>query len=173
MGVGDEAIHPVHNLLQRSDLTLGVVGRRYGNRCGRSRRRLDHQICSRRLRGRLRRDRAVALALLPLSGAARCLLSFGDPIDCRNSIELAAMLVQHLSPIASSLFSLLAIACLLLSFVMLGSRWLNNYLYAFAAESWIIAVLSAAVGFYGNYPELYLIAILTLLFRGLLLPYLV
>ena len=83
------------------------------------------------------------------------------------------MLVQHLSPIASSLFSLLAIACLLLSFVMLGSRWLNNYLYAFAAESWIIAVLSAAVGFYGNYPELYLIAVLTLLFRGLLLPYLV
>ena len=83
------------------------------------------------------------------------------------------MLVQHLSPIASSLFSLLAIACLLLSFVMLGSRWLNNYLYAFAAESWIIAVLSAAVGFYGNYTELYLIAILTLLFRGLLLPYLV
>jgi hydrogenase-4 component E len=83
------------------------------------------------------------------------------------------MLVQHLGPIASSLFSLLAIACLLLSFVMLGSRWLNNYLYAFAAESWIIAVLSAAVGFYGNYPELYLIAILTVLFRGLLLPYLV
>ncbi|HAH66873.1 MAG TPA: hydrogenase [Rhizobiales bacterium] len=83
------------------------------------------------------------------------------------------MLVQHLSPLASSLFSLLAIACLLLSFVMLGSRWLNNYLYAFAAESWTIAALSAAVGFYGSYPELYLIAILTLLFRGLLLPYLV
>ncbi len=83
------------------------------------------------------------------------------------------MLVQHLSPLASSLFSLLAIACLLLSFIMLGSRWLNNYLYAFAAESWIIAALSAAVGYYGSYPELYLIAILTLLFRGLLLPYLV
>ena len=83
------------------------------------------------------------------------------------------MLVQHLSPLASSLFSLLAIACLLLSFVTLGSRWLNNYLYAFAAESWTIAALSAAVGFYGSYPELYLIAILTLLFRGLLLPCLV
>lgn len=83
------------------------------------------------------------------------------------------MLIQHLSPLASSLFSLLAIVSLLLSFVMLGSRWLNNYLYAFAAESWIIAALSAAVGFYGDYPELYLIAILTLLFRGLLLPYLV
>lgn len=83
------------------------------------------------------------------------------------------MLIQHLSPIASSLFSLMAIASLLLSFVMLGSRWLKNYLYAFAAESWIIAALSATVGYYGNYPELYLIAILTLLFRGLLLPYLI
>jgi hydrogenase-4 component E len=83
------------------------------------------------------------------------------------------MLIQHLSPIASSLFSLLAIASLLLSFVMLASRWLKNYLYAFAAESWTIAALSAAVGYYGSYPELYLIAILTLLFRGLLLPYLI
>lgn len=83
------------------------------------------------------------------------------------------MLIQHLGPLASSLFSLLAIIALLLSFVMLGSRWLKNYLYAFAAESWTIAALSAAVGYYGNYPELYLIAILTLLFRGLLLPYLI
>jgi hydrogenase-4 component E len=83
------------------------------------------------------------------------------------------MLIQHLDPLASSLFSLLAIACLLLSFVMLGSRWLKNYLYAFAAESWIIAALSTAVGYYGNYPELYLIAILTVVFRGMLLPYLI
>lgn len=83
------------------------------------------------------------------------------------------MLIQHLSPLASSLFSLLAIAALLLAFVMLGSRWLKNYLLAFAAESWAVAALSAAVGFFGGYPELYLIAILTLLFRGLLLPYLV
>jgi hydrogenase-4 component E len=83
------------------------------------------------------------------------------------------MLIERLSPLAASLFSLLAIVSLLLSFVMLGSRWLKNYLYAFAAESWAIAALSAAVGFYGDYPELYLIAILTLLFRGLLLPYLI
>jgi len=40
-----------------------------------SRRRLDHQIRSRRLCGRLRRDGPVAPALLPLSGAARRLLS--------------------------------------------------------------------------------------------------
>jgi hydrogenase-4 component E len=83
------------------------------------------------------------------------------------------MLVAHLDPLASSIFSLMAIASLLLAFVMLGSRWLNNYLYAFAGESWAIAILSATVGFYGGYPELYLIAILTALFRGLFLPYLV
>lgn len=83
------------------------------------------------------------------------------------------MPIQHLDPLASSLFSLLAITSLLLSFVMLGSRWLINYLYAFAAESWAIAALSAAVGFYGGYPELYFIAALTLLFRGVVLPLLI
>jgi hydrogenase-4 component E len=83
------------------------------------------------------------------------------------------MLIAHLDPLASSIFSLMAIASLVLAFVMLGSRWLNNYLYAFAAESWMIAVLSAAVGYYGEYPELYLVAILTAFFRGLFLPYLV
>jgi hydrogenase-4 component E len=83
------------------------------------------------------------------------------------------MLIAQLDPLASSIFSFTAIASLLLAFVMLGSRWLNNYLYAFAAQSWVIAGLSAAVGFYGGFPELYLIAILTALFRGLFLPYLV
>jgi hydrogenase-4 component E len=83
------------------------------------------------------------------------------------------MLAAHLDPLASSVFSLIAIASLLLAFVMLGSRWLRHYLYAFAAESWLIGILSAVVGFYGGYPELYLIAILTCLFRGCLLPYLI
>lgn len=81
------------------------------------------------------------------------------------------MLIQHLSPLASSLFSLLAILSLLLSFVMLGSRWLKNYLYAFAASSWAIAALSAASAYFGDYPELYFIALLTLVFRGVVLPY--
>jgi len=83
------------------------------------------------------------------------------------------MLAAHLSPLAASVFSLIAIASLLLAFVMLGSRWLRHYLYAFTAESWLIGILSASVGYYGGYPELYLIAILTFLFRGCLLPYLI
>jgi hydrogenase-4 component E len=83
------------------------------------------------------------------------------------------MTVQTLPPIVASIFSLLAIASLLLTFVILGSRWLNHYLFAFAVESWLIAGLSATVGAYANFPELYLIAILTIVFRGVLLPYLV
>ena len=83
------------------------------------------------------------------------------------------MLLAHLSPLASSLFSLLVIGSLLLAFVMLGSRWLKDYLLAFTAESWLIALLSGTVGYYGNYHELYFIAVLTAVFRGMLLPYLI
>jgi hydrogenase-4 component E len=83
------------------------------------------------------------------------------------------MLIAHLDPLASSLFSLFAIGSLLLAFVMLGSRWLKDYLIAFTAESWLIAALSAAVGYYGNFHELYLIAVLTAAFRGVVLPYLI
>ena len=122
---------------------------------------LMRQVHARRLRRRVRRDRAVAPALLPLSGAAGRLLPARRPRHHRHATELTPCWSRISIPLAASLFSLLAIASLLLAFVMLGSRWLNNYLYAFAAESWLIAALSAAVGFYGNYPELYLIAILT------------
>lgn len=83
------------------------------------------------------------------------------------------MTLTALPPIAASIFGLLAIAALLLTFVMLGSRWLDHYLYAFAAESWMIAGLSATVGIYAGYPELVLIAILTIVFRGVVLPYLI
>ena len=85
---------------------------------------------------------------------------------------MAGIFAAHLPPLADSLFSLLAISSLLLAFVMLGSRWLHEYLIAFAAESWLIAILSAAVAYYGGYPELYGIAVLTALVRGVALPYL-
>jgi len=82
------------------------------------------------------------------------------------------MFAAQLPPLAGSLFSLLAITSLLLTFVMLGSRWLIQYLFAFAVQSWLIALLSATVGYYGGFPELFVIAALTALFRGLVLPYL-
>jgi hydrogenase-4 component E len=82
------------------------------------------------------------------------------------------MFLAHVNSLEASIFSSLAILSLLLAFVMLGSHWLRNYVYAFAAESWLIAALSAAVGYFGGYRELYAIAVLTALFRGLVLPWL-
>jgi len=83
------------------------------------------------------------------------------------------MLAAHLAPLAASLFSLLAIGSLLLAFVMLGSRWLKDYMLAFGAQSWLIGILSALIGYYGGYRELYVVAALTVLFRGLVLPWLI
>jgi hydrogenase-4 component E len=83
------------------------------------------------------------------------------------------MTLPHFTPLAASLFSLLAIGSLLLAFVMLGSRWLRDYMYAFGLQSWLIALLSTAMAYYAHFPELYLVALLTALFRGLLLPYLI
>ena len=82
------------------------------------------------------------------------------------------MFLEHVNPLQASIFSSLAVLSLLLTFVMLGSHWLRNYVYAFAAQSWLIAVLSASVGYFAGYPELYVIAVLTALFRGMVLPYL-
>jgi hydrogenase-4 component E len=82
------------------------------------------------------------------------------------------MFLAHVSPLQASIFSSLAIVSLLLTFVMLGSHWLRNYVYAFAAQSWLIAAMSASVGYFAGYKELYAIAILTALFRGLVLPWL-
>ncbi len=82
------------------------------------------------------------------------------------------MFLSHITSLQASIFSSLAILSLLLTFVMLGSHWLRNYVYAFAVQSWLIAILSACVAYFGGFPELYVIAVLTALFRGLVLPYL-
>lgn len=83
------------------------------------------------------------------------------------------MLAAHLSPLSASVFSLLVIASLLLTFVMLGSRWLKDYMLAFGVQSWLIGILSALIGYYGGYRELYAVGALTVLFRGLVLPWLI
>jgi hypothetical protein len=99
------------------------------------------KFLSRRGRCRIRRDRSVTPALLPLPGTPGRLVPACNPRDCCQPIEIAIVLVAQLQPLAASVFSLIAIASLLLAFVMLGSRWLNDYLIAFATESWLIAIL--------------------------------
>ncbi|EQD60684.1 hydrogenase 4 membrane component (E) [mine drainage metagenome] len=80
------------------------------------------------------------------------------------------MVALHFTPLLASIFSLIVIGALVLAFVMLGSRWLRDYMVAFAVQSWLIAILSALMGWAGGYTELYFVAALTALFRGLVLP---
>lgn len=74
--------------------------------------------------------------------------------------------------VVQSLLAVLIIIILLLNFVLLGSHWLKNYIIAFAAESWLIALLAIAVGYFTQISDLYIVGALTLLFRGIALPWL-
>ena len=74
------------------------------------------------------------------------------------------MFLEHVNSLQASIFSSLAVISLLLTFVMLGSHWLQNYVYAFAVQSWLIAALSASVGYFAGYPYFFVIA----LFRDIL-----
>ena len=85
LGVDDEAIHPLHHLLQRPAAAVGTVARRHRDRHRRLGRRADAQVRHRRLRRGGRGNRAVAPALLPLSGTARRLLRLRHPRHHRNA----------------------------------------------------------------------------------------
>ncbi len=76
-------------------------------------------------------------------------------------------------PVVVAVLSLLLIATLILGFVMLGSHWIRNHVYAFALQSWLIACVSVLVAVFGHYPLLFAVAGLTAAVRGVLIPYLV
>jgi hydrogenase-4 component E len=76
-------------------------------------------------------------------------------------------------PIVVAILSLALFVVLILSFVILGSHWVRNHVYAFTLQSWVIAAISVIVAAFGHYPLLYGIAVLTIVIRGLLIPFLV
>jgi len=81
-------------------------------------------------------------------------------------------LIAH-HPIVVAILSLALFVVLILSFVILGSHWVRNHVYAFTLQSWVIAAISIIVAAWGHYPLLYGIAALTIVIRGLLIPFLV
>lgn len=76
----------------------------------------------------------------------------------------------QLNPIVTSIFSVLIIMSLLLNFVMIGSRWVKDYITAFTVECWIIGILSLGVGYFAHIDDLYIVGALTILFRGVIFP---
>ena len=130
----------------------------HGDRRARRGGRAHRQVHARRLRRRVRRDRPVAPALLPLSGAARRVLPAGGAVDHRHPIELApcsSSISARLPRRSSACSRSPACCCPSSCWDRAGSRIIST---PSRPRSWIIAALSAAVGYYGNYPELYLIA---------------
>lgn len=77
----------------------------------------------------------------------------------------------HLNVTETSVFSVFIIFSLLLNFVIIGSHWIKNYIAAFAAEAWIIALIAVAIGYFSHLTDLYVVGALTLLFRGIIFPY--
>lgn len=77
----------------------------------------------------------------------------------------------QLNATETSVFSVFIIFSLLLNFVIIGSRWIKNYIAAFTAEAWIIAFIAIGIGYFSHTSDLYIVGILTLLFRGILFPY--
>ncbi|WP_298381562.1 hypothetical protein [Ferrimicrobium sp.] len=81
------------------------------------------------------------------------------------------VIAQH--PIVVAVLSLALFVILILSFVILGSHWVRNHVYAFALQSWVIGGISIVVAIWGHYPLLYGIAALTIVVRGLVIPFFV
>ncbi|MCI2975276.1 MAG: hypothetical protein MP439_04260 [Ferrimicrobium sp.] len=82
-----------------------------------------------------------------------------------------SMITQH--PIVVAVLSLALFVVLILSFVILGSHWVRNHVYAFALQSWVIGLISVIVAIWGHFPLSYGIAALTIVVRGILIPFFV
>jgi hydrogenase-4 component E len=61
---------------------------------------------------------------------------------------------------------------LLLSFVMLSSKWISFYIHAYGMQSFLIFILTLILGLQTNNIDLYMVAFLTLAVRSLIVPYL-
>ncbi len=84
MGLDDEAVHPLHHLLQRAAAALGPVASGHGHRRCRLACLDGGEIPHRRLGRGGGGDGAIAPALLPLPGAAGGLLRLRHPRHHRN-----------------------------------------------------------------------------------------
>lgn len=78
--------------------------------------------------------------------------------------------MSHLNALTTSFFGFFIVMSLLLNFVMVGSRWIKNYVIAFTAECWIIGFLSFGIAFFSHITDLYIVGIFTIAFRGVIFP---
>ena len=73
--------------------------------------------------------------------------------------------------IGLSFIGILVACILLLSFVMLASRWIKNYIISFTLQAWLLGAIALMIGIHNNNPGFYILGIISILIRGILLPF--
>ncbi len=61
-------------------------------------------------------------------------------------------------------------AALLCSLILLWRRHIPAYIAAFRWQSWVLAGITAVVGWFGGVPDLYVVAVLILIVKGIAIP---
>jgi hydrogenase-4 component E len=70
------------------------------------------------------------------------------------------------------LVTLMAAFVLVLQIAMVGQRWLIMNVRLFGAQSFLLAAIAGAIAWYNNAPHVYAAAVLTLLVKAILVPFL-
>jgi hydrogenase-4 component E len=71
---------------------------------------------------------------------------------------------------ATVLLNLMIVTILLSALVILGTRWLRVYIHAYALQSLTLSLLTALLALRTGHGILYVVAVLTYLVRGLIVP---
>jgi len=70
----------------------------------------------------------------------------------------------------NKLITMMAAALLVLQIMMVAQRWLITNIRAFGVQSFLLACIAATIAHFNHAPHIYIVAVLTLLFKALLLP---
>ena len=70
----------------------------------------------------------------------------------------------------NKLVTLMAAMVLVLQIAMVGQRWIVTNIRMFAAQSFLLAAIAGSIAYFNSAAHIYLVAILTLLIKGILVP---
>ena len=68
------------------------------------------------------------------------------------------------------MITLMAALVLVLQILMVAQRWLATTIRSFAVQSFLLASIAATIAYFNNAPHIYAAAVLTLIFKAILLP---
>src|SRR6266849_4604823 len=70
----------------------------------------------------------------------------------------------------NKLITLMAAFVLVLQILMVAQRWMVTNIRAFGVQSFLLASIAATIAYFNHAPNLYVVAVLTLVFKAVLLP---